>query len=135
MIEFPSTKDQFSFFSLLSTRWRDLDSHKHINHANYLTYLETSRLEYLNKIFGMETDFIMASMEINYHKQLSHPQELEIGQKVVKIGNKSIKILSGIFKNGEKELVLSSLATLVTFNYGEQKTCNVPSVAKMFLDK
>ena len=105
MIEFPSTKDQFSFFSLVSTRWRDLDSHKHINHANYLTYLETSRLEYLNKIFGMETDFIMASMEINYHKQLSHPQELEIGQKVVKVGKKSIKILGGIFKNGEKELV------------------------------
>ncbi|MBF90122.1 MAG: hypothetical protein CMG75_10825 [Candidatus Marinimicrobia bacterium] len=119
---------------MITMAWHDLDSHKHINHANYLTYLETSRLEYLNKIFYKETDSIIASMEINYYKQLSHPQELEIGQKVVKIGNKSIKILGGIFKNGEKELVFSSLATLVTFNYGEQKTCHVPSVAKMFLD-
>ena len=119
---------------MITMAWHDLDSHKHINHANYLIYLETSRLEYLNKIFYKETDSIIASMEINYYKQLSHPQELEIGQKVVKIGNKSIKILGGIFKNGEKELVFSSLATLVTFNYGEQKTCHVPSVAKMFLD-
>ena len=47
---------------MITMAWRDLDSHKHINHANYLTYIETSRLEYLNKIFDKETDFIIASM-------------------------------------------------------------------------
>ena len=70
---------------MITMAWRDLDSHKHINHANYLTYIETSRLEYLNKIFDKETDFIIASMEIVYYKQFIHPQELEIRQKVVDI--------------------------------------------------
>ncbi|MBF89246.1 MAG: hypothetical protein CMG75_06185 [Candidatus Marinimicrobia bacterium] len=135
MIDSPPKKDHFNFFSVISTRWRDLDSHKHINHASYLTYLETSRLEYLNKIFDTENDFIMASMEINYHKQLKHPQELEIGQKVVHVGNKSLKILGGIFKYGEEDLVFSSLATLVSFNYEKQKTCLLPDVEKIFLDQ
>lgn len=134
-IEFSSTKDKFTYFNRISTRWRDLDSRQHINHATYLTYLETSRFEFAKKLFRSEIDFIMASMTIDYHKQLSHPEDLEIGQKVVEVGNKSLKILSAIFRNGEKTPVVTALATLVSFNYNMQETCPVPNIVKKFLDK
>ena len=127
-IHHTSTKDQFEHFTSMLTRWRDMDSRHHINHAVYLTYLETSRLEFASTLFGEETEFIMGTITVEYHKQLMHPATLHIGQKIVEIGNKSFKILSAIFRDEETDPIVTSLATLVSFDYESQKTLSVPKV-------
>ena len=100
-IKYYSTKDQFTHFSSMTTRWRDMDFRQHINHAAYLTYFETSRLEFAQNFFDENHTFIMASLTIDYHNQLTHPANLTIGQKVVEVGNKSFKMLGAIFKEEE----------------------------------
>ncbi len=60
-IPFPSARDKFTHFTTMATRWRDMDSRHHVNHAAYLTYLETSRLEFAEKLFGEDTIFIKIS--------------------------------------------------------------------------
>jgi len=129
-IKYHSTKDQFTHFSSMTTRWRDMDFRQHINHAAYLTYFETSRLEFAQKFFDESHTFIMASLTIDYHNQLTHPANLTIGQKVVEVGNKSFKMLGAIFKEEEINPIVTTLATLVCFNYKTQETYTVPESIK-----
>lgn len=134
-IPFPSTRDQFTHFTTMRTRWRDMDFRQHINHAAYLTYLENSRLEFSERLFGEDTTFIMASLTIDYHKQMTHPVALHIGQKIVEVGNKSFKILSAIFREEETDPVVTTLATLVSFDYPSQKTIPVPKAIRARLNE
>ena len=134
-IHHASTKDQFTHFTSMPTRWRDMDLRQHINHAAYLTYLETSRLEFAATLFGEETAFIMGTLTVQYHQQLAHPATLYIGQKIVEIGNKSFKILSALFREEETDPIVTSLATLVSFDYESQKTLSVPEVIRKRLNE
>ena len=72
----------------------------------------------------------MASLTIDYHNQLTHPANLTIGLKVVEVGNKSFKMLGAIFKEEEINPIVTTLATLVCFNYKTQETYTVPESIK-----
>ena len=123
-------RSQFSFFTEINTRWRDLDAFNHINHAMYLTYLETGRFDFLNDIKELKKSLIMASISIDYHKQGYHPSKLFIGQKIVSIGNTSFKMLASIFNNEEVLPLVSSLTVLVCFDFKEQKSFPVPEIIR-----
>ena len=123
-------RSQFSFFTEINTRWRDLDAFNHINHAMYLTYLETGRFDFLNDIKEIKKSLIMASISLDYHKQGYHPSKLFIGQKIVSIGNTSFKMLASIFNNEEVLPLVSSLTVLVCFDFKEQKSFPVPEIIR-----
>ena len=72
----------------------------------------------------------MASLTVDYHKQLTHPAILTVGQKVVDVGNKSFKMLGAIFREEEVNPTVTTLATLVCFNYKTQVTCPVPQAIR-----
>ena len=71
--------NDFDFLTTLNTRWSDMDSLGHINHAAYLSYIETARVDtYLQLGFNginksMDESTILANMEVTYLSQLSHP--------------------------------------------------------------
>lgn len=128
--DYDVNRDEFSFFTEINTRWRDLDAFDHINHAMYLTYLETGRFDFLRDIKELKKSIIMASISLDYHKQGYHPSKLFIGQRIVSIGNTSFKMLASIF-NGEEVLPLvSSLTVLVCFDFNEQKPFSVPEIIR-----
>ena len=134
-IQYPSTRDQFTHFSVISTRWRDMDYRQHINHAAYLTYMENARLEYADHHFDQNLNFILASLTVDYHSQLFHPANLDIGQKVVDVGNKSFKMLGAIFQKEEADPVVTTLTSLVCFDYKTQKTCPIPEAIRNKLNE
>jgi acyl-CoA thioester hydrolase len=54
-------------------RWRDVDAYRHVNNADYLTYLEECRDEWLERALGRgeETwDFVLARVAIDYRREL-----------------------------------------------------------------
>ena len=40
------SRADFDYWITLATRWGDLDAMQHVNHAAYLTFMETARLDY-----------------------------------------------------------------------------------------
>tara|TARA_A100001015_G_scaffold45349_1_gene50006 strand:+ start:1240 stop:1650 length:411 start_codon:yes stop_codon:yes gene_type:complete len=128
--DYDVNRSQFSFFTEINTRWRDLDAFNHINHAMYLTYLETGRFDFLNDIKELKKSLIMASISIDYHKQGYHPSKLFIGQKIVSIGNTSFKMLASVFNNEEDLPLVSSLTVLVCFDFKKQKSFPVPEIIR-----
>ena len=97
-------KQDFKFWTNINTRWVDMDSLGHINNAIYLNYIETARLDFFSKIKmpdinkNLEESVILASIEIQYFSQLSHPCSLIIGHRISRIGVKSFDLLAGVFE-------------------------------------
>jgi acyl-CoA thioester hydrolase len=126
------SRNDFEHWMSLQTRWRDLDAMGHINHAAYLTFMENARLEFYESLgfstrnSGEVDGIILASMNVQYHQQVIHPSGLDIGQRIVRVGNKSFDMLTAIFLKDNESPVLSALFTLVAFNYKLNKTIPAP---------
>jgi len=130
------TRNDFEYWMSLQTRWRDLDAMGHINHAAYLTFMENVRLEFYESLgfssrnSGQVDGIILASMNVQYHQQVIHPSDLDIGQRIVRVGNKSFDMLTAIFIKDNESPVLSALFTLVAFNYKLNKTIPAPDIIR-----
>ena len=114
--------NDFYFQHDLNTRFRDVDAFKHVNNAAFLTYFEDARRLFFDRwnIDLKEKSLIVASIKIDYLKQLQHPSKLKIGQKIIKLGGKSFDVLSVLFY--EKNPICVATTTIVCYNFLEKKT-------------
>ena len=132
-------KKDYKFWTEGYTRWGDMDGLRHINHAAYLSYMETARMEWLNESglekgnWETERGVILASVNVDYFTQIHHPLELEIGMAVSRVGKKSFDLLTGIFKKGRTEAIVQATFIMVAFNYNLNQTIPIPSVVHNFL--
>ena len=127
----------FKFQHSLKTRWKDSDAFRHINNAVYLSYIEDARLELLRrwKITQDGKSVIVASVKIDYYKQVIHPTELIIGQRVSRIGNKSFDITSVVFNKNTNECICKSIITIVCFDFSINQTVPVYEKIKQDYNK
>ena len=109
------------------TRWKDMDLFGHVNNAVFLTYIEDARIMYFKRwnITEKKRSIIVASIKIDYLRQIKHPSKLIVGQKVSRIGNSSFDIQSMIFLNNDREPAANSLVSCVCFDYEQSKSVPV----------
>lgn len=129
-------REDFDFWVSLESRWRDMDSLGHINHAAYLTYMESARVKVYFDL-GYEgirreerESTILGSMEVYYHQQAAHPLKLEIGHRVSRVGVKSFDFISGIFQKDDNNPICTALFKMVAFNYSDNQAIPVPKKIK-----
>ena len=118
----------FDFWSTIHSRWRDMDALGHINHTSYLSYMESARVDGIRR--EMDESTILASMDVHYTQQASHPSTFEVGHRICRIGNKSFDFLSAIFDKKDKKLLCSALFKMVAYNYKTDKTIPVPEIIR-----
>ena len=117
----------YPFHVKIETRWRDLDAFGHVNNAVFATYIETARgtlFERWNLPFnGTGQSLIVASITIDYLKQIKHPTKMIIGQRISRIGNSSFDIESSIFTKKDKlSPIAISKVVVVCFDFDNQKS-------------
>ena len=78
----------------------------------------------------MDESTILANMEVTYLYQLSHPAPLIIGHRVVRVGNKSYDLLSGVFQKLDSLILCYAYLRMVAFNYKTNQTVDVPKIIK-----
>tara|TARA_Y100001968_G_C19021146_1_gene555209 strand:- start:263 stop:661 length:399 start_codon:yes stop_codon:yes gene_type:complete len=112
----------FYFQHTLKTRFRDLDAFNHVNNAVFLTYFEDARKTFFERwnIDFQEKSLIVASVKIDYNKQLTHPSDLLVGQKISRLGSKSFDILSVLFFDNKQ--ICNASTTIVCYNFLEKKS-------------
>lgn len=100
------TRNDYKWFTPLTTRWMDNDIYGHINNAHYFSYFDTLTNTYLIKSCGLDIHrgevigYIVHS-ECYYKSPLVFPDELEGGLRVNRVGNSSVTYGLAIFKKGE----------------------------------
>jgi len=129
-------RSDFDYWSTLNTRWRDMDALGHLNHAIYLGYMETARVDvYIQLGFSgirkdMDESTILGSMDVHYLSQVKHPASLDVGHRICRVGSKSFDFLAAIFIENEEKPVCSALFKMVAFNYDLNKAILVPDLIR-----
>ena len=110
----------------MSTRWIDLDAFGHVNNAVFASYIENARSSLFTKwslpYLGKGKSLILASLKIDYLKQLKHPNKIIVGQRVSRIGNTSFDIEASIYLSSDIDTpICSSNVVIVCFDFETQK--------------
>ena len=122
--------EDYPFHVEIETRWRDLDAFGHVNNAVFATYIETARGTLFERwklpFNGTVQSLIVASITIDYLKQIKHPTKMIIGQRISRIGNSSFDIESSIFTKQDKvSPIANSKVVVVCFDFDNQKSVPV----------
>jgi acyl-CoA thioester hydrolase len=83
------------FVAPISVRWRDLDAFNHVNNANYLTYLEEARLQWLQQVrdwFSEESMPVLAASELQYRRPIEWPASLHVELRCTRLGTSSMTL-------------------------------------------
>ncbi len=86
----------FTYYHPIIVRYGDLDPQGHVNNAVVLTYLESARLGYYEKVgiwkkdSGMTTGMVVAHIDIDYLAPIFLEQSIRVGLRMAKMGTKSL---------------------------------------------
>lgn len=125
-------KLDFSHVLELPVRWGDADVYGHINNVSFVRYVESGRVSYVDDVMklsltaNMEAAWVLADIQCSFLQQVEYPTLLEICTRVKKLGTKSITLETGLYRHGESEPVLTSVAVMVWFDFKAQKAAAIP---------
>jgi acyl-CoA thioester hydrolase len=103
--------------------WGDEDAFAHVNNLAYLRWCETARVEYMRRVaFWSEvppkgTGPIMASVKCDYKAPLNYPDTIDVGTRVVAIGNSSIRMEQVVFSRALGKVAAEVESTVVMLDY------------------
>jgi acyl-CoA thioester hydrolase len=108
----------------------------HINNVAYAAYVEQSRVAFLDDFLrsqgGGGIDYILASVNLDYRREMHFPGNVDIGARLMRIGTKSITTAYGLFKDGENVATAGSVNVFFDPQLG--KTIPIPEDLKKILE-
>ena len=133
-------RDEYKVFYPISTRWADNDIYGHINNVVYYLYFDTAANNYLIEEGGLDiSDASIVGYVVNsgcsYHSPVAHPEKLEAGLRVDRLGNSSVQYGIAIFKEGEALAAANGHFVHVFVNRAEDKSVPIPQGIRAALEK
>lgn len=122
----------FNFYIPVEIRYADLDPQWHVNNTRYLIYTEQARLAYLMKLglfdgeSFLDLQMIIADIHVSYLAPIVLGQNVRVGTRAARIGNKSITFEYRVEDADTGKLLATSEVVGVTYDYRSQKTISVP---------
>ena len=138
MSERDTIRDAYYYFHTITTRWMDNDIYGHVNNVTYYSYFDTVANQYLIERGGLDihtaevVGFVVAS-NCNYIAPIAHPDIIEAGFRVNRIGNSSVEYGIGIFSNNDDKAVAHGTFTHVFVNRKTNKSSAIPELIRSAL--
>jgi acyl-CoA thioester hydrolase len=134
------TRAQYLHLLALPTRWMDNDIYGHINNALYYAFFDTAINEYLIAEGGLDITAsavvaFAAESQCQYLRPLAFPGVIEIGLRVGKLGNSSVRYELAIFKQGETFAAAMGYFVHVFVDRQTQKPVPIPSPIRTALER
>ncbi|WP_033828970.1 acyl-CoA thioesterase [Bacillus andreraoultii] len=121
-------------------RFSETDAAGHVNNTSYFLYLEEARTKFFNELGYRNEEsiarvnLILASTKCDYVAQAYAGQILKVATEVIHIGNKSFTVNHVITVRDTGEVIARATATLVSFDYVEQRTIPIPNEVRANLE-
>jgi len=123
----------FHFYHPIEVRYGDLDPQGHVNNAKYLTYFEQARLAYWIQMglftkdqSFMELGIILADVHITFLEPVYYGQNIKVGVRVSKLGNKSMAWEQNIVDADTGKELAKGEVIVVAYDYKEERTIPIP---------
>ena len=134
------TRAEYTHFQSLPTRWTDNDIYGHVNNALYYAFFDTAINEYLIAEGGLDINagaviaFAVES-QCQYFRPLAFPGMIEVGLRVGKLGNSSVRYELAIFKQGEPLAVAAGYFVHVFVDRETQRSVPIPTPIRTALER
>lgn len=122
----------FRFYYPVQVRYSDLDAQWHVNNARFLSIVESARLDYLRHLglwdgsSFLDLGVIVADIHVAYLAPIDLDDEIQVGVRISRIGNKSMTFETEIQNVEDGSLKAKSEVVVVAYDYHTLKTIPVP---------
>ena len=127
------------FIFYYTIKQEDLNYGNHVGNERALLFFQWTRESFLRQNNLSETNigdgsgFIQVEATVQYKKQLFLDQKIEV--RITKIEIKGLKIIFEYEIYTGKELAITGTATVLAYNYEEQKIKKIPANFKELIEK
>ena len=131
MSDFDLTRrETFHHWSPVTIRFSDQDSLGHINNVALAQYFEVGRTAFVYDLIRMaqmegSIEFILARVVIDFVAELHYPGAVDVGARLIRVGNKSMTSGYGIFK--DDSCIATSEAVNVFYSMETRRSVVPPS--------
>ena len=131
----PPARAEFRAFRQLATRWMDNDVYGHVNNVVYYAYFDTAVNGYLIEACGSDIRQlpaigVVAETRCQFLKSISFPDELDVGLRIQRLGNRSIVYRLGVFREGDPEAAAVGEFVHVYVDAVTRKAVPIPDVIR-----
>lgn len=127
--------DSYRFWTPVTIRFSDQDPLGHVNNCAYAAYIEAARTMLLGHLLDEdsppEIDFSLVNLNINYLKEMRYPGTVDVGGRILKLGNKSITTGFGVFLGDD--CVATSTSINVFFSTTKRISMPIPDDVRIRL--
>lgn len=137
MNELKMTLNDFPVKTWDKIRFADTDRLGHVNNAVFSSILETGRVDLFyhpeHPITLDETEFVIASITLNFVSEINWPGRVDVGTAVTRIGNSSAGLYQEAYQDGR--VVATAETVIVQMNIESRKSHPLSEKAKEFLGR
>ena len=94
----------YRYFNRHVIRFADLDPAGHVNNVAYAQYFESARVAFWHDagrhVAVPNTTGVIATLTIDYRAEMDFPGEVEVGTRILEIGNSSTHMGQALFRDG-----------------------------------
>ncbi len=123
----------YRFYHPIEVRYGDLDPQGHVNNAKHLTYFEQARVAYMINLglFTKDQSFmkigvIVADVHIAYLAPVYFRQDIKVGVRTAKLGNKSMTLEQNVMDTETGKELSKGELVIVTYDYEIERTISIP---------
>lgn len=134
------TRVEYPHFLMLSTRWMDNDIYGHVNNALYYAFFDTAINEYLIAEGGLDITAsrvigLAAETHCQFMQALAFPEVVEVGLRVGKLGNSSVRYELAIFKQNEAHASATGYFVHVFVDRETRRAVPIPEKIRAALER
>jgi len=98
-----SDRSTYSHWHQVTIRSTDEDPLGHVNNCVYASWIEVARVMLIRRylaVAGNDIDTALVNLSIDFLKETTFPGNVEVGARLLGIGNSSIRSGYGVFRDG-----------------------------------
>ncbi len=124
--------ETFRYVHAIEVRYGDLDPQGHVNNARYLTYMEQARVGYLLHLglwdgrSFLDIGIILAEARVTFRRPIHLGQQVQVGVRVARLGNKSFLIRYRLTEATTGEVFAEAETVQVCYDYRTGSTIPIP---------
>ncbi len=125
------TRESFRNFQTITTRWMDNDVYGHVNNVTYYSWFDTAVNRFMIEAGGLDIHrssviAYVVSSSCNYFRPIAYPENVEVGIRIERLGNSSVRYVLGIFRANEESICAQGEFVHVFVDRNTEKSCPMP---------
>ena len=122
----PKSRDSYSWSYREKIRYNDLDPLGHVTSLSFVNFFETARVLFIleagQRVDDPDFGLMLVRLDTSFHGQLHFPAEIDVGPRLLRLGNSSITTMQGIFYDG---LCRANLLSVLV-HVDRKRDCSAP---------